>query len=96
MVSSLYPYMDKDTLQSSLDLKLEFAVVITYHTPVPVSHVSCLQLMVLFFCLLDRLIALTIQTCVELLSALSCTDHMDDGIVASIAQQRNIDVHIIQ
>jgi len=96
MVSSLYPQTEKDTLQSSLDLKLEFAVIITYHTPVPVSHISCLQLKVLFSCLLDRLIALTIQTCVELLSALSCTDHMDYGIVTSIAQQRNIDVHIIQ
>lgn len=96
MISSLYPHMDKYTLKSSLDLKFKFAVVITYHTPVPVSHVSCLQLMVLFFCLLDRLIALTIQTCVKLLSALSCTDHMDDGIVTSIAQQRHIDVHFIQ
>jgi len=52
--------------------------------------------MVFFSCLFDRLIAcLIIQTCIELFSALSCSDHMNDAIVTTIANHRNIAAQII-
>jgi hypothetical protein len=83
-------------LLAALDLGIEVDTTVVNNEQSGVALVSLLELLVLIFCLIDRLItSFVVNSCVEFFSSISSSDEMEYSIVADVSQLGSVSAKVI-